>query len=179
MAAWFAGKYPKNNPVEQETTNATMTLRPEIGTRKFPGSSGWMLDRNRQADQNAEHRATAADQKSLDQKLVAEFLCAPAPMALRMPISRVRSRTVTNMMFMMPMPLIRSAIAAITSRTMVSASEIVRAAPRMATKRLHVVFGGQRMAALQQLRHFALAPRPRLQDSAACAYNTRKTSSPV
>ena len=27
-----------------------------------------------------------------------------APMALRMPISRVRSATETNMMFMMPMP---------------------------------------------------------------------------
>ena len=35
-----------------------------------------------------------------------------APMALRMPISRVRSVTVTNMMFMTPMPPTSSEIAA-------------------------------------------------------------------
>ncbi len=36
----------------------------------------------------------------------------PAPMALRMPISRVRSVTVTSMMFMTPMPPTSSEIAA-------------------------------------------------------------------
>src|SRR6266852_7410133 len=37
-AAWFAGKYPKKRPVEHETPNAIITLIPEIGTRRFPGS---------------------------------------------------------------------------------------------------------------------------------------------
>src|SRR5271157_256358 len=37
LAAWFAGKYPKNNPVEHDTTNASTTLNGDTGTRKFPG----------------------------------------------------------------------------------------------------------------------------------------------
>ena len=39
----FAGKYPKNSPVEQHTANATITLNPLMGTRKFPGIQGWMI----------------------------------------------------------------------------------------------------------------------------------------
>ena len=40
-----------------------------------------------------------------------------APMARRMPISRVRSVTVTSMMFMMPMPPTSSEMAAMPART--------------------------------------------------------------
>ena len=54
-----------------------------------------------------------------------------APMAFRIPISRVRSCTVTSMMFMIPMPLTSSAMNPISSRTMVSARAILRAASRM------------------------------------------------
>ena len=43
-----------------------------------------------------------------------------APMALRMPISRVRSRTETSMMFMIPMPPTTSEIEAIPPRSSVS-----------------------------------------------------------
>ena len=45
-----------------------------------------------------------------------------APMALRMPISRVRSRTETSMMFMIPMPPTRSEIEAIPASSRVSRS---------------------------------------------------------
>ena len=51
--------------------------------------------------------------------------------AMRTPISRVRWVTVTNMMFMMPMPLMTSAMEAITSSTSVNANEMVRAASRI------------------------------------------------
>jgi len=40
LAAWLAGKYPKKRPVEQDTTNVTITLVPETGTLKFPGIRG-------------------------------------------------------------------------------------------------------------------------------------------
>ena len=40
-----------------------------------------------------------------------------APIALRMPISRVRSRTETSMMFMIPMPPTTSEIEAIPPRS--------------------------------------------------------------
>ena len=43
-----------------------------------------------------------------------------APMALRMPISRVRSVTVTSMMFMMPMPPTTREMAAMPPKRMVS-----------------------------------------------------------
>ena len=43
-----------------------------------------------------------------------------APMAMRTPISRVRSVTVTNMMFMIPMPPTRSETEAIESRRTVN-----------------------------------------------------------
>ena len=45
-----------------------------------------------------------------------------APMALRMPISRVRSRTDTSMMFMMPMPPTTSEMDAMPASRMVSSS---------------------------------------------------------
>ena len=43
-----------------------------------------------------------------------------APMALRMPISRVRSVTVTSMMFMTPMPPTSSEIAATAPSSIVN-----------------------------------------------------------
>ena len=43
-----------------------------------------------------------------------------APMALRMPISRVRSLTLTSMMFMMPMPPTNSEMAAMPPSMRVS-----------------------------------------------------------
>jgi len=43
-----------------------------------------------------------------------------APIALRRPISRVRSRTDTSMMFMMPIPPTSSEIAAIAPRNSVN-----------------------------------------------------------
>ena len=58
-----------------------------------------------------------AERQRLDEELVADINLR-APIAIRMPISRVRSVTETSMIFMMPMPPTSSEIAATpTSRT--------------------------------------------------------------
>ena len=54
----------------------------------------------------------------------------PAPMALRMPISRVRSVTVTSMMFITPMPPTSSETLAMAPSRMVKMSVIELAASR-------------------------------------------------
>ena len=59
---------------------------------------------------------------------------AEAPTARRIPISRVRSVTVTSMMFMMPMPEITSVMAEIRISTSDRISEIFLAAFRMAVR---------------------------------------------
>ena len=57
-----------------------------------------------------------------------------APTASRTPISRVRSVTVTSMMFMMPMPEITSVIAETSTSTRERISEIFLAAFRIAVR---------------------------------------------
>ena len=57
-----------------------------------------------------------------------------APTAILMPISRVRSVTVTSMMFMMPIPLMTSEIAPIRNRIRVSAVAILPAAFRISAR---------------------------------------------
>ena len=49
----------------------------------------------------------------------ARMFAGVAPMAIRRPISRIRSVTETSMMFMMPMPPTRSEIAATAARSTV------------------------------------------------------------
>ncbi len=54
-----------------------------------------------------------------------------APSAFRRPISRVRSVTVTSMMFMMPMPPTKSEIAAIPERSEVNVPVVAEAVLRI------------------------------------------------
>src|ERR1043165_6528590 len=66
--------------------------------------------------------------RQLQQSLEGQARRRRAPMALRMPISRVRSVTETSMMFMMPMPPTRRAMpttAPMTTVVVVSALEII------------------------------------------------------
>ena len=62
-----------------------------------------MRDADQPADQRQHHR--------LDQEL-RQDVAPRAPIAMRMPISRVRSVTETSMMFMIPMPPTTSETAA-------------------------------------------------------------------
>ena len=57
-----------------------------------------------QRQQQADDSAEAGEHHRLDQELHQHLARRRAPMARRMPISRVRSVTDTSMMFMMPMP---------------------------------------------------------------------------
>ena len=57
-----------------------------------------------------------------------------APTAIRIPISRVLSVTVTSMMFMIPIPEMIRAMAEMRIRTMVSTSAMFLAASRMAVR---------------------------------------------
>ena len=56
----------------------------------------------------------------LDEELQEDVDAACAPMAMRMPISRVRSVTLTSMMFMIPMPPTSSDTAATMARRSVT-----------------------------------------------------------
>ena len=77
-----------------------------------------------------------------------------APMALRMPISRVRSRTETSMMFMIPMPPTISEIEAIPPSSSVSVALIDDAAASswvwLKTLKSAVSVGGQVVAVAEQ-----------------------------
>ena len=78
-----------------------------------------------------------------------------APMALRIPISRVRSVTVTSMMFMIPIPLIASAISAMRINTSVSAVAILPRRFQNARQILHQILRFGAVAAPQNLGHLA------------------------
>ena len=94
------GQKPDNTPVTSDTSSAMPTTVERQGRRQEllhqqrqrPGDA--QPDQRRRAD-----RCVAASIRNCS-RMVRRL----APMALRMPISRVRSATETNMMFMMPMP---------------------------------------------------------------------------
>ena len=101
-AAWRAGRMPKTTPTAAEKTNAiTHDLRqrherhPERLAPRTSRRRGRRRCRacRRGSTARPPRRGTAAAPRS-----------ARAPIARRMPISRVRSVTETSMMFMMPMP---------------------------------------------------------------------------
>ena len=75
--------------------------------------------RDGEADDDPDQAADERQRQGLDEEL-AEDVAAAAPRALRMPISRVRSRTETSMMFMIPMPPTISEIEAIPPSSSVS-----------------------------------------------------------
>ncbi len=76
--------------------------------------------RNSDANGDADDASQTSHRQGLDQELC-PYGSGDAPMALRTPISRVRSVTLTSMMFMMPMPPTISEIAPIAPRKAVSA----------------------------------------------------------
>ena len=62
------------------------------------------------------------------------MLAGLAPTAMRMPISRVRSVTLTSMMFMMPMPPTRSDTAATLASSVVIVSVPCACAPAISER---------------------------------------------
>ena len=79
---------------------------PAGARRRGPGwasRSGGQLARRRPAQRHAQQAAQGRQGQRLDQEL-GQDVPGLAPTAMRTPISRVRSVTLTSMMFMMPMP---------------------------------------------------------------------------
>ena len=77
--------------------------------------------------------------------------CREAPTAMRRPISRVRSVTVTSMMFMMPIPEITSAMVETRISTIVMTSAILLRGIQNRRQIFDVVARARAMPALQQL----------------------------
>ena len=88
-----------------------------------PPGDGSDHRRGPQADDDADEPAEQGQDEGLDEELEQD-VAAFAPMALRIPISRVRSRTDTSMMFMIPIPPTTSEIEAIPARSTVSSPVI-------------------------------------------------------
>src|SRR5579863_5865775 len=106
-AARLAGKPPKNRPIS--------TLKPsasgiENGTMTGFTPTTWNREPTTPARTPSSPPITDSSVASL--RNCARITPGVAPMALRMPISRVRSVTVTSMMLVMPMPPTSSEIAA-------------------------------------------------------------------
>ena len=85
-----------------------LRLRAATGQPAKRATPRWMPS----ADADPDGAARDRQHDRLDQELGAD-VAALAPIAMRMPISRVRSVTETSMMFMIPMPPTRSETPAI------------------------------------------------------------------
>ena len=72
-----------------------------------------MRAETREAHDDPDQPAEQRQRQGLDEELGEDVARPRAPTALRMPISRVRSRTDTSMMFMIPIPPTTSEIEAI------------------------------------------------------------------
>jgi hypothetical protein len=84
---------PKKSPVEHDTTNANNTLSDDTGTRRFAGRKNCTTT-GTSSPNKSKHPPPLI--KNARQKLIHDLL-ARGSMALRIPISRVRSVTVTSM----------------------------------------------------------------------------------
>ena len=115
-----------------DTPKATAMAVVEMGICTL-STKNWTLERNRNPHQNPDDSARQADQHGLGQELD-QNLPARSPTAMRNPISRVRSVTVTSMIFMMPIPEITSAIADTSTSTRLKISAMLLAAFRMAVR---------------------------------------------
>ena len=73
-----------------------------------------------QPERDADHAAHDRQRQRLDQELGEDVDRGCAPTAIRSPISRVRSVTLTSMMFMIPMPPTSSDTAAMLASSVVS-----------------------------------------------------------
>ena len=122
-AAFLAGRYPKITPMKVEMPNAPITAEVEGVTVRFSPSSAVMM--TVASEDRAYPTAMPSTPPSAEVTAASITNCSMmyrsfAPSALRMPISRVRSVTETNMMFMMPMPPTTSEMAAMPARTPMS-----------------------------------------------------------
>ena len=115
MAARLAGKPPKIRPISTLTPSASGT---DNGTRTGFTPTIWKCVPISPA--KTPSAPPVSDSRVASARNCARITPGVAPMALRMPISRVRSVTVASMMFMIPMPPTRSEIDAIVPRMMLN-----------------------------------------------------------
>jgi hypothetical protein len=100
VAACHAGAMPKRMPTPTQMTNATATV--SIGRAAVNPSA--LMPAAPRADSPSPMTPPMRHTITASIKNWSRMVCFLAPTAFRMPISLVRSRTDTNMMFMTPMP---------------------------------------------------------------------------
>ena len=118
---------PKKSPIATDTQNASTTEvgdttgvgKPEVASAEIFGASRASRAPTAMPSAPPSPLSTMASMRNC-----IKMSRRRAPIALRMPISRVRSVTVTSMMFMIPIPPTTSDIPAIAPSTRVSAVEI-------------------------------------------------------
>src|SRR5215469_859969 len=121
-AARVAGSVPKITPTNDDTTIAMIADNPEIGMRysvKKRTENGIASPITMPMIPNINEIETAS---AKNWKRISRLV---APIAFRMPISRMRELTVASMMFMMPIPLTSNVTAAISSKPTVKAFAIL------------------------------------------------------
>ena len=124
-AAWRAGQTPNTTPTARlKTTAATMV----VVLKWKPQPASWPIPAETTRPMRMPMRPPRSDRVSASTRNWARMSRPRAPIALRMPISRVRSRTETSMMFMIPMPPTTSEIEAIPPSRSVSVALIEEAA---------------------------------------------------
>ena len=127
--------------------DVTCVVTVEPVPKSWPFASLAATTPSQHADRAADHR----DDHRLDQELQQDRRALRAPIALRMPISRVRSVTDTSMMFMMPMPPTSSEMPAIAPSRIVSVrAHLVRGARAGRPASSTVKSCGRRCAAVTQ-----------------------------
>ena len=114
-AAFRAGYTPKKMPTHVATSSPAKMLHTAQAGRKAKMQRDDL--RHADADEHADAPRQSAPSSPTPSGTAAGCRRAVAPSALRTPISRVRSVTLTSMMFMMTMPPTTSEIAAIATAT--------------------------------------------------------------
>ena len=118
--AWFAGYRPKMTPIRKQNSTESSTTRP-FRWKEIEALAVIVEMICRMPQDTKMPRAQPIMQRTTASiRNCTRMVLRLAPMALRMPISRVRSVTVTSMMFMMPIPPTISEMAAMPPRRMFS-----------------------------------------------------------
>src|SRR5437868_2245966 len=124
FAARAAGTVPNRIPTSDEVTIATIADKPEIGILyavKNLTEYGIANPITTPINPPINEISNASDKNC---NLISLFV---APIAFRIPISRILALTVDSMIFMMPMPLTRRVMAATKNRTTVRALAVFSA----------------------------------------------------
>ena len=103
LAAWPAGQMPKNRPTPTDTITPETAAHIGTAVGRVERPAATSIETH-QPSNMPDHPADPGEHHGLGQELHDDVASRRAPIALRMPISRVRSVTDTSMMFITPMP---------------------------------------------------------------------------